>query len=48
MREIRPGAIDDARKIKPEIPEFGDDGIPMRDEVAMELSVEPFLAMGNP
>ena len=43
MSEIRPGAIDDARKIKLEIPEFGDDGIPMRDEVVMKLSIEPCL-----
>jgi len=35
---VRPGAVDDARRdVKPEIPEIGSHGIPMRDELDLEL-----------
>jgi GNAT superfamily N-acetyltransferase len=30
---LRPGAVDEARRLKPSIPLLGDDGIPMRDEL---------------
>jgi hypothetical protein len=30
-------AVERARLIKPEIPLFGDDGIPIRDEIELEL-----------
>ena len=30
---LRPGAVTQARRIKPEIPETGDHGIPLRDEL---------------
>jgi ribosomal protein S18 acetylase RimI-like enzyme len=33
------GAIDRARNLKPQIPEIGRDGIPMHDEVELELVV---------
>ena len=33
LAELRPGAIAEARKIKPEIPETGNHGIPLRDEL---------------
>lgn len=41
MVRINVGAVDEARKLKPEIPDVGIDGIPMHDEVVMELSLEP-------
>ena len=34
---LRPGAIEESRKLKPEIPETGNDGIPIRDEIELEL-----------
>jgi hypothetical protein len=35
---LRPGAVDEARRTrKPEIPEIGDHGIPLRDEIELEL-----------
>ncbi len=39
LRALRPGAIDDARAMKPSIPSYGADGIPIRDE--LELVLEP-------
>ncbi|MDA8194200.1 MAG: hypothetical protein M0Z53_09410 [Thermaerobacter sp.] len=33
---VRPGAIDEARRIKPEIPLIGHDGIGIHDEVELE------------
>ncbi|MEZ2127264.1 MULTISPECIES: GNAT family N-acetyltransferase [unclassified Sinorhizobium] len=33
LRRIRPGAVDEARLLKPSIPKIGDDGIPIRDEI---------------
>jgi GNAT superfamily N-acetyltransferase len=33
LRRVRPGAISDARLLKPTIPEIGDHGIPIRDEI---------------
>jgi GNAT superfamily N-acetyltransferase len=37
---VHPGAVDAARRLKPEIPLIGNDGIPIRDEIelAMELT----------
>ena len=34
--ELRAGAVDQARKSKPEIPLTGQDGIPLRDELVLE------------
>ncbi len=35
---VRPGAITEARRtLKPEIPELGNDGIPIRDEIEFEM-----------
>lgn len=42
LTEIHPGAVDEARKIKPEIPEVGRDGIPIHDELVLELPVKPY------
>jgi len=36
---IRPGAVDEARKLKPEIPLIGNDGIPIRDEIELEIAL---------
>ncbi len=36
---LRPGAVTEARRIKPEIPETGEHGIPLRDE--LDLSRAP-------
>jgi GNAT superfamily N-acetyltransferase len=33
LSEVRPGAVDEARLAKPSIPEIGNDGIPIRDEI---------------
>jgi ribosomal protein S18 acetylase RimI-like enzyme len=37
LRELRPGAVDQVRRIKPEIPEVGHHDIPIRDELELEL-----------
>ena len=34
------GAVDQARKLKPEIPIIGNDGIPLRDEIELEMILE--------
>jgi ribosomal protein S18 acetylase RimI-like enzyme len=37
---LRPGAVDDARRhLKPRIPEIGEDGIPIRDELVLTLDL---------
>lgn len=36
---VHPGAIDELRKLKPEIPLTGNDGIPIRDEIEMEMKL---------
>jgi GNAT superfamily N-acetyltransferase len=36
---LRPGAVDGARRLKPSIPEIGDYGIPVRDELDLMLSL---------
>lgn len=43
MVKIRLGALDEARTIKPQIPKFSDRGVPIRDEIVMELIIEPYL-----
>lgn len=37
---VYPGAIDEARKLKPAIPLVGDDGIPVRDEIELEKALD--------
>ena len=39
IREIRLGALDTARRLKPSIPLVGEDGIPLRDEIEFEIGV---------
>jgi ribosomal protein S18 acetylase RimI-like enzyme len=36
---VRPGAVVEARKLKPEIPTMGAEGIPIRDEIELELAL---------
>lgn len=44
MVEVRVDAVDEARKIKPQIPAVGRDGIGIHDEIVLELQVEPYTA----
>jgi ribosomal protein S18 acetylase RimI-like enzyme len=39
LAELRPGAVDQAREQKPEIPRVGDYGIPLRDEIDLTRSI---------
>ena len=39
IREVRLGALDIARQLKPSIPLIGEDGIPLRDEIEFEIEV---------
>ncbi len=43
MVKINVGAVDEARKIKPQIPEIGERGVPIRDEIVMELKLKPSI-----
>jgi GNAT superfamily N-acetyltransferase len=36
---VAPGAVEEARRIKPEIPEFGHYGIEIRDEITLEMRI---------
>jgi len=40
LAEIRPAAVDEARRRKPEIPLAGDYGIPLRDELVLVRTLE--------
>jgi hypothetical protein len=35
------GAVAESRRLKPSIPEVGHDGIPIRDELELELELRP-------
>jgi GNAT superfamily N-acetyltransferase len=37
IKALHPNAIAESRRLKPEIPEFGIDGIPIRDEIELEI-----------
>jgi len=39
LAELRPGAVDQSRRRKPEIPRVGDYGIPLRDEIDLTREV---------
>jgi hypothetical protein len=40
LRELHAGAVDESRKrLKPEIPETGEYGIPLRDEIVLQKEV---------
>jgi hypothetical protein len=38
---VHSGAVEASRRLKPEIPEVGYFGIPIRDELELELSFDP-------
>jgi ribosomal protein S18 acetylase RimI-like enzyme len=39
LTALRPGAVDESRKIKPGIPALGHDDIPIRDELELEMEL---------
>jgi ribosomal protein S18 acetylase RimI-like enzyme len=39
LTELRPGAVDQSRRRKPEIPRVGDYGIPLRDEIDLTRQI---------
>jgi hypothetical protein len=39
--ELRAGAIDETRSLKPSIPATGNDGIPIHDEIDLVLDLGP-------
>lgn len=39
LATLRPGAVDRSRRIKPEIPLVGENGIPIRDEIELEYDL---------
>jgi N-acetylglutamate synthase-like GNAT family acetyltransferase len=41
--KVNVGVVDEARKVKPQIPEVGHEGIPIHDELVFELRVKGFL-----
>ncbi|MHC4695506.1 MAG: GNAT family N-acetyltransferase [Planctomycetota bacterium] len=43
MVEVNAGVVDEARKTKPQIPKIGERGIPIHDEIVMELAIKPYL-----
>ncbi len=43
LSSVRLGVVDEARRVKPQIPLTGERGIPMRDELVMVLEIEPYL-----
>ncbi len=43
---LHPNALEQSRRLKPEIPLVGRDGIPLRDELELEMTLNP--ASGNP
>jgi ribosomal protein S18 acetylase RimI-like enzyme len=45
LAALHPGAVDGSRaRLKPEIPEIGDHGIPLRDELVLELDLSSHLS----
>lgn len=46
LRAVHPGAVEQSRKIKPTIPLVGNDGIPIRDELELDLALDSEAAAG--
>ncbi|MCP4594078.1 MAG: GNAT family N-acetyltransferase [bacterium] len=44
LTAVNVGVVDEARKIKPQIPETGQKGIPIHDEIVLELNLKPSLS----
>ena len=42
---LYPGAVDESRTIKPQIPLVGENGIPLHDEIRLELALDPVEAV---
>jgi ribosomal protein S18 acetylase RimI-like enzyme len=40
LAALRPGAVDAARHLKPSIPEIGLEGIPLHDEIELEMQLD--------
>ena len=38
--QVNVGVVDEARKVKPQIPELGQEGIPIHDELVFELCIK--------
>jgi GNAT superfamily N-acetyltransferase len=47
MTAIHLGVVDDARKVKPQIPLHGERGVEIHDEIVMALSLKPYLEAGG-
>ena len=43
ITQVNPGVVDQAREIKPQIPRTGYKGIPIHDEIVLELDLQPAL-----
>ena len=37
---VRPGALDETRRLKPGLPLIGENGIPLRDEIELEMKLK--------
>lgn len=42
LTQVNVGVVDEARKTKPQIPETGQGGIPIHDEIVMELRLKAY------
>jgi len=40
--QVNVGVVDEARNVKPQIPEVGHDGIPIHDEIVFQLNIEGY------
>jgi len=45
LAALYPGAVDESRTIKPQIPLVGENGIPLYDEIRLELALDPVEAV---
>ncbi len=41
LREVRPNAVETSRRLKPSIPMIGENNIPLRDEIELEIALTP-------
>jgi GNAT superfamily N-acetyltransferase len=48
LMQVRPGAVDEARKLKPSIPTVGEYGIPMHDELDLCRVLDPTMEWAVP
>jgi ribosomal protein S18 acetylase RimI-like enzyme len=44
LSALYPGAVNEARKLKPSIPLIGENNIPLRDEIELEITLTPDLS----